>query len=91
MRKTILPAAVTAALIGLILLFSAQPASAAGARDQDKVLFISSYSLSYPTVNKQITGIKAGLDDDIYLYYEFMDTKTISDDAYVARFYDYIN
>mgnify|MGYP001167343669 CR=1 FL=1 len=60
------------------------------AEKQKKVLFISSYSLSYPTVSQQIAGIKEGLDEDVYIYYEFMDGKTISDDAYIDKFYDYI-
>jgi Glycine cleavage system T protein (aminomethyltransferase) len=45
---------------------------ASAAQKQDKVLFISSYSLNYPTVSKQIAGIREGLPDDVYIYYEFM-------------------
>lgn len=55
------------------------------------VLFISSYSLSYPTVSKQIEGIRKGLGSDVYLYYEFMNSKTITGDEYVAKFYDYLS
>lgn len=55
------------------------------------VLFISSYSLGYPTVSKQIEGIRKGLGEDVYIYYEFMNSKTITGDEYVAKFYDYLS
>jgi len=54
------------------------------------VLFISSYSLSSPSVRKQIDGIKEGMSNDVYLYYEFMDSRTISSDQYVEQFYQYL-
>jgi diguanylate cyclase (GGDEF)-like protein len=59
--------------------------------DPKNVLFISSFSLSYPTVESQIDGIREGLGDDVNIFYEFMDTKTIFNDTYIAKFYDYIN
>lgn len=58
--------------------------------EERNVLFISSYSLSSPSVRKQIDGIKAGLSNDVYLYYEFMDSRTISSDQYVEHFYQYL-
>lgn len=79
------------AAVCMTMLLFVQPAKADVPVRQDKVLFISSYSLSYPSVSKQISGIKKGLDKDVYLYYEFMDGKTINDDKYVGKFYNYIN
>ena len=43
-----------------------------------KILFISSYSYSWPTVPLQIEGIQSALDDTVNLDIEFMDTKMIS-------------
>lgn len=48
------------------------------ANDYKKVLFISSYDMSFPTVKKQLQGIKEVLDDKLYqLDIEFMDTKRL--------------
>ena len=55
-----------------------------------RVLFISSYSLSDATVRKQIDGIQNVLGNDVYLHFEFMDSESLSDEDYVARFYQYI-
>jgi len=55
-----------------------------------RVLFISSYSLNDATVRKQIEGIQDALGNDVYLHFEFMDSESLSDDDYVARFYQYI-
>ena len=40
-----------------------------------RVLFISSYSYGWDTVQTQIEGIKAGVDENTTIDYEFMDTK----------------
>ena len=51
--------------------------------DTDKnydILFISSYSYSWPTVPLQIEGIQSALDDTVNLDIEFMDTKMISEE-----------
>ena len=45
-----------------------------------RVLFISSYSYAWDTVQIQIEGIQAGLGEGVVLDYEFMDTKRVSDD-----------
>ena len=55
-----------------------------------RVLFISSYSLNDATVRKQIDGIQAALGNDVYLHFEFMDSESLSDEDYVASFYQYI-
>lgn len=56
-----------------------------------RVLFISSYSYAWDTVQIQINGIKEGIGDDIEIDYEFMDTKRLSDDESIDRFHDYIS
>jgi len=80
---------ITAVFCLALLVFS--PGRRVSAAENKNVLFISSYSLNFPTVADQIEGIKSGLGDDAYLYYEFMDSKAISSDEFVARFYQYIS
>jgi len=53
-----------------------------------RVLFISSYSYAWDTVQIQIDGIQAGLDSQVVLDYEFMDTKRVSDEAAMELFYE---
>lgn len=53
-----------------------------------RVLFISSYSYAWDTVQIQIEGIQKGLDEDVVLDYEFMDTKRVSDDNSKQLFYE---
>ena len=43
-----------------------------------RVLFISSYSYTWPTVPLQVEGIRSALDHNVELDIEFMDTKTLS-------------
>lgn len=50
---------------------------------QGRVLFISSYSYGWDTVQLQIEGLKEGMDSNIAVDYEFMDTKRL--DAEVAE------
>ena len=51
-----------------------------------RVLFISSYSYGWDTVQTQIEGIKAGLDENTTVDYEFMDTKRFRTEESVAMF-----
>lgn len=53
-----------------------------------RVLFISSYSYAWDTVQIQISGIEAGLEDGTVLDYEFMDTKRVSDETSYQLFYE---
>ena len=55
---------------------------------QKRVLFISSYTLAWPTVPYQIKGIQESLDHDIALEYAFMGTKTYDDSEYRKLFYE---
>ncbi|MDD7643067.1 MAG: ABC transporter substrate binding protein [bacterium] len=45
-----------------------------------RVLFLSSYSYAWDTVQLQIEGIKEGIGSGIELDYEFMDTKRVDDE-----------
>lgn len=53
-----------------------------------RVLFISSYSYAWDTVQIQIEGIQAGLGEGVVLDYEFMDTKRVADDEAMHLFYE---
>ena len=51
-----------------------------------RVLFISSYSYGWDTVQTQIEGIKAGVDENTTVDYEFMDTKRFRTEESAAMF-----
>ncbi len=53
-----------------------------------RVLFISSYSYAWDTVQLQIEGIQSELDSGIVLDYEFMDTKRVDDEEALRLFHD---
>ena len=56
--------------------------------DEKRVLFLSSYSYAWDTVQMQIEGIKEGIGDGIVLDYEFMDTKRFPDEESQQVFYE---
>lgn len=53
-----------------------------------RVLFISSYSYGWNTVQQQIEGIKEGIGENIVVDYEFMDTKRVNDETSSRQFYE---
>lgn len=53
-----------------------------------RVLFISSYSYGWDTVQTQIEGIQAGVDENTTIDYEFMDTKRFRAEESVQMFHD---
>lgn len=53
-----------------------------------RVLFISSYSYSWDTVQMQIDGIKNTLGLTYEIDYEYMDTKRVNDETAMKLFYD---
>ncbi|MBD5526825.1 MAG: diguanylate cyclase [Lachnospiraceae bacterium] len=55
---------------------------------QGRVLFISSYSYGWDTVQVQIEGLKEGMDPDIAVDYEFMDTKRLDVEVATQLLYD---
>lgn len=56
--------------------------------EEYRILFLSSYSYAWDTVQIQIEGIKEGITDDIVLDYEFMDTKRLPDEESINVFYE---
>lgn len=56
--------------------------------EQGRVLFISSYSYGWDTVQLQIEGIKDGISPNIVVDYEFMDTKRVDEEAAAQMLYD---
>lgn len=60
----------------------------AQASKKGRVLFISSYSYGWDTVQIQIEGIKAGIGQSVVLDYEFMDTKRVDDATSEQQFYE---
>ena len=61
---------------------------AQGMNRSKRVLFISSYSYGWDTVQTQIEGIKAGVDEGTTIDYEFMDTKRFRSEESVEMFHD---
>lgn len=53
-----------------------------------RILFISSYSYAWDTVQLQIEGIKAGVEPHMVVDYEFMDTKRVDDEISYRQFYE---
>ena len=70
----------------IFLLFHATLVVEAEEKDDKRILFISSYSYAWDTVQAQIEGLKAGLGDSVTLDYEFMDTKRVNDETAEALF-----
>lgn len=56
--------------------------------NNNRILFISSYSLSRDTVQLEIEGIQSAKPDDFILDYEFMDTYRVYDDTAMQLFYE---
>ena len=63
-------------------------AEAQGTNQNKRVLFISAYSYGWDTVQTQIEGIKAGVDENTTIDYEFMDTKRFRTDEWLNMFHD---
>ncbi len=53
-----------------------------------RILFLSSYSYGWDTVQLQIEGIKEGVSADTVVDYEFMDTKRVYDVVSQEQFYE---
>lgn len=53
-----------------------------------RVLFISSYSYAWDTVQSQIEGLRDGIGPNVVLDYEFMDTKRVNDEESLRLFHD---
>ena len=72
----------------LSLFIGSHGVPAKAAERSGRVLFISSYSYAWDTVQIQINGIRGGLGSDVVLDYEFMDTKRVNDEEALRLFYE---
>lgn len=73
----------------LVMHFSMQMTTEAQGYEEDKrILFISSYSYAWESVQNQIHGIEQGMGDNVILDYEFMDTRRVYNDTSVKLFYE---
>lgn len=72
----------------LLFFFGYFGIEAEAAESSGRVLFISSYSYAWDTVQIQIEGIQGGLGSDVVLDYEFMDTKRVNDEEAMRLFYE---
>lgn len=72
----------------MIMIFYLHAVSVRAAEAKGRVLFISSYSYSWPAVQAQIEGIEDVKPADVVLDYEFMDTKQIDDEISRQQFYE---
>lgn len=67
------------------------PVASIGTQQSKHALFISSGSISDPTVEDQISGVEEGLGGNVNLHVEFMDSSLVNDDAYIESFYRYVS
>lgn len=72
----------------IITLLQCTMTTNAGGLEKGRILFISSYSYGWDTVQIQIEGIKAGVGPNIVVDYEFMDTKRVNDETSAQMFYE---
>ncbi len=72
----------------IILYCCSIPAFATDIGAKGRVLFISSYSYSWDTVQMQIEGIQDTFGTDYEIDYEYMDTKRVDDAKAMQLFYD---
>ena len=84
---------ITTFFLSFVLTFSLMSSthfdiSAAATDDEYRILFLSSYSYGWDTVQIQIEGIKNGITDDVVLDYEFMDTKRFPGKESIDVFYE---
>lgn len=86
-RKKILQIGLLALLLLPVLIWRGEMRAVAE-ESGGRVLFISSYSYAWDTVQMQIEGIQDGLGKDVTLDYEFMDTKRVDTEEAKALFYE---
>lgn len=92
MKQKLLHCTIFLILLSLLMIPSASFLRPNAAKDSaaasGRVLFISSYSYGWDTVQIQIEGIKAGIGPNVVLDYEFMDTKRVDDETSQRQFYE---
>lgn len=72
----------------IALYWSTATSQAEAASAKGRILFISSYSYSWDTVQMQIEGIQDTLGLEYELDYEYMDTKRVDDETSGQLFYE---
>jgi diguanylate cyclase (GGDEF)-like protein len=78
-------------IIFIVFIFMLCFSMASAALGQNKrVLFISSYSESFPSVPQQTKGIVSALDKDVTLEIEYMDTKRLDTPENKQLFYEHL-
>ena len=58
------------------------------AAEKREILFISSYAPNHLNFNEQVNGIKSGLESDVELQIEYMDSKTFDSEENEENFYN---
>lgn len=82
MKRIILP------VFLLLMLWGTFGFTSQAAEEEKRVLFISSYSYAWDQVQIQMEGIKDGLEENVVLDYEFMDTKRVDTEESLKLFHD---
>ena len=54
----------------------------------ENVLYISSYSPNYEIFSDQLEGIKDGIEKDVNIQMEYMDSRRFLDEENVNKFYE---
>ncbi len=72
----------------LFVSFGVFGSTVCAAQVSGRVLFISSYSYAWDTVQQQILGLSEALGPDVVMDYEFMDTKRVDDETALQLFHD---
>jgi len=88
MKKIRLRYLIMCITVCIITLLQCTMTTNAGGLERGRILFISSYSYGWDTVQIQIEGIKAGVGPNIVVDYEFMDTKRVNDETSAQMFYE---
>ena len=78
----------TLLLIAYMCILTGFTSNAKDEEVNNRILFISSYSLARDTAQLEIEGIHSALPDDFILDYEFMDTYRVHDDTALQMFYE---
>jgi len=83
----LMKASIVVVIISMMIFNSVIPLAAR--EDEKRVLFISSYNASFPSLPEQITGLQSVFNDyNILFDIEFMDTKRLYTDETYKNFYD---
>lgn len=88
MKKNRVQFFITGLILCIAIIFGNTLTTYAENNGKGRILFISSYSYGWDTVQIQIEGIKAGVGQNVVVDYEFMDTKRVNDEVSAQMFYE---